>query len=269
MSFSADWLALREPADHLSINAHVRFQLVRALAGRTSVGVVDLGCGAGSNLRGLSPWLGPNQTWTLVDYDPRLLAAAKARLAGDGAPHDVAISYAQADLSSGDFAPVIAGADLVTAAALFDLVSGPVIDKLAASVAANGQIFATVLSYDGIAAWLPGDPLDAAMRDAFNRHQHGDKGFGPAAGPDATAAIATAFAGHGYTIVRGKSPWVLDQSQAQLRDDLDAGWAAAVAETGRVAKADCDGWLARRRTAGAAAVTIVGHEDILCLPPTP
>ena len=267
MSFSADWLGLREPADHLSINAHVRFELMQALADRASLRVVDLGCGAGSNVRGLSAWLGPNQSWTLVDYDPKLLAAAKARLLGFGASKAVDISYQQADLSGGEFALLIAGADLVTAAALFDLVSVPVIDELAASVAANGQIFSTVLSYDGIASWLPADALDNAMRDAFNAHQHGDKGFGPAAGPGATNAIAAAFARHGYRIVRGKSPWVLDHRQAELRDQLDTGWAAAVAETGKVPQVDIDAWLARRRAAGHAAVTIVGHEDILCLPP--
>lgn len=267
MSFSADWLALREPADHASISAEVRLTLVRAFAGRDTLRIVDLGSGTGSNLRGLSPWLGSRQQWTLVDYDPVLLDAARVRFAETAAGPDVEISYARADLSTVDLGALFAGADLVTASALFDLVSVPMIERLAAAVASHHQIFATVLSYDGIAAWLPGDPLDPAMRDAFNAHQHTDKGFGPAAGPDATDAIAAAFGRHGFRIARGKSPWVLDEHYARLRDDLDAGWAAAVAETGRVTQADIDGWLARRRSVGPAAVTIVGHDDIVCLPP--
>ena len=32
--------------------------------------VVDLGCGTGSNLRATAPLLGPEQHWTLVDYEP-------------------------------------------------------------------------------------------------------------------------------------------------------------------------------------------------------
>jgi SAM-dependent methyltransferase len=267
MSFSADWLGLREPADHTSINAAVRLDLMRATAHRASLKIVDLGCGTGSNVRGLSPWLGANQIWTLVDYDAALLAVAKARLLGYGAPKAIDISYVRADLSSGDVAALIEGADLVTASALFDLVSVAVVTRLAAAVAANRQIFATVLTYDGIAAWLPEHPIDRAMRDAFNAHQTGDKGFGPAAGPAATDAIAAAFTAHGYRIVRGRSPWVLDRSHAHLRRELDMGWAAAVLETGQVAKPDVEAWLHHRAAAGDAAVTIVGHEDIVCLPP--
>lgn len=265
MSFSPEWLALREPADHVSVNAAVRFELMRLLAVRPTLAIVDLGCGAGSNLRGLSPWLGPNQSWTLVDYDDTLLDAARRRLIGYGAPRAVDIRYRRADFASGDFAPLLEGAELVTAAALFDLVSAPVIDRLADAVAARRQVFATVLTYDGIASWLPAHASDEAMRQAFNDHQHGDKGFGPAAGPAATGVLAEAFRRRGYRIVRGKSPWVLDPQFASLRDEVDKGWAGAVAETGKVSTAELDAWT-RHRAAAPDRVTIVGHEDILCVP---
>lgn len=265
MSFSPEWLALREPADHASINAAVRAELLAAVSGRDELKIVDLGCGAGSNLRGLAPAIASRQHWTLVDYDTRLLETAKQRLAGFLPDRIAGITCRQADFSGGDFAPLLAGADLVTAAALFDLVSSAVIEKLAETVAANRQIFSTVLTYDGIAAWLPASAADNGLREAFNRHQQTDKGFGPAAGPDATDALASAFARRGYRIVRGKSPWVLDASYAHLRSDLDEGWSNAVRETGLVPSATIDGWLAARR-ADPAAVTIVGHEDLLAIP---
>lgn len=262
--FSPEWLALREPADHAAINAGVRHALARTVEGKSDLRIVDLGCGAGSNLRGLSPWLPPAQEWTLVDYDARLLAAAEARI-GRGLP-GVTVRTRQADFSGGDFAPLIAGADLVTAAALFDLVSERIIGQLADAVAANRQIFSTVLTYDGIAAFLPEHPLDQAMRLAFNAHQQTDKGFGPAAGPEATEALVAAFARHGYRIMRGKSPWVLDRTFEQLRRELDQGWAGAVRETGRVPARDIDRWIAHRLAADGA-VTLIGHEDLLALPP--
>lgn len=266
MSFSPEWLALREPADHASINAAVRLALQEAVAARPTLAIVDLGCGAGSNLRGLAPALAPGQSWTLVDYDPKLLAAARARSTGFRPDRIDRITYRQADFSTGDFADLLAGADLVTAAALFDLVSVPVIERLAESVAGNRQIFATVLTYDGIAAWLPAHPADNDMRSAFNRHQQGDKGFGAAAGPAATDALAAAFERRGYRIVRGRSPWVLDASYGALRAELDTGWAGAVRETGLVEGSLIDSWLAARLKS-SDAVTIVGHEDILALPP--
>ncbi len=268
--FSPEWLTLREPADHAAINAEVRRALVTAVAGRKALNVVDLGCGAGSNIRGLSPWLPVEQSWTLVDYDQRLLDAAKKRMPAALVPApqraaELSVSFRQADFAAGEFAPLVAGADLVTAAALFDLVSAPVIGKLADAVTAHRQIFYTVLTYDGIASFLPEHPLDPVMRAAFNRHQQTDKGFGPAEGPNATEALAAAFVARGYRVVRGKSPWVLDHSFDRLRRELDQGWAGAVRETGQVPPREIESWIAHR-LAARDAVTIVGHEDLLALP---
>lgn len=266
MSFSPEWLALREPADHASINAEVRAALQAILAGRPEVHITDLGCGAGSNLRGLAPSLDCRQHWTLVDYDPKLLAAAKSRIETFASDRIAGITYRQADFSGGAFDDLVRDADVVTAAALFDLVSVPVIEKFAAAVAGGRKIFTTVLTYDGIAAWIPSHPADNGMREAFNHHQTGDKGFGPAAGPNATEALARAFEKHGYRIIRGKSPWVLDARYGALRRDLDAGWASAVRETAMVPATVIDSWLAARRS-DDDAVTIVGHEDLLAIPP--
>jgi SAM-dependent methyltransferase len=277
--FSPEWLALREPADHRSTNAGVRQRLVRHVDGRSPISVVDLGCGTGSNLRGLAPFLGREQSWRLVDHDVRLLQAARSRLRGwadaadtsrglrlDRGPITVSVSFCETDLSNGDLTRILEGSDLVTGAALFDLVSQHVIERLAATVAANGQVFYTVLSYDGTAAWQPDHPADAAMRDAFNEHQRGEKGFGPAAGLAATDALAAAFTRHGYAVIRGKSTWVLDHGFAALRRKLNEGWAEAVREGGRVPQDVVEEWLRHRRT-DDTAVTIIGHEDLLALPP--
>jgi SAM-dependent methyltransferase len=286
MSFSAEWLALREPADHASINPDVRAALVAATARHETLQVVDLGCGAGSNLRGTAAALGARQHWRLVDYDPALLSAAAARLPEwaersdastrnailnrnmslslQKAGRDIGVSFEQHDLAKADFGALLAGAHLVTAAALFDLVSPAVMDRLAEAITGAGQVFATVLTYDGFAQWLPAHPADAAMRAAFNAHQGGDKGFGPAAGPAATGVLAEAFYRRGYRVLRGTSPWVLDARFPTLRRELDQGWAAAVRETGQVPAAHIDAWLAQRLTHGTGS--IVGHEDFIAVP---
>ena len=177
--FASAWLELREPADHRAVNGYVRSACVRALAGTRPVRVVDLGCGTGSNLRGLAPSLGPAQQWTLVDNDPVLLEAARSALAPferprapaptppdvhDGAARELevglgdavlAVALRAADLARCDLGEILAGHDLVTASALFDLVSADLVEKLAEAVAACGPVFYAVLTYDGIAAWLP------------------------------------------------------------------------------------------------------------------
>src|SRR5215510_5410508 len=85
--FSADWLDLREPADHRSRNRKLALALAKHFDGWRPITVVDLGSGTGSNLRATAPLLGPEQHWTLVDIDTGLLDAAVERLTGwaDGA----------------------------------------------------------------------------------------------------------------------------------------------------------------------------------------
>src|SRR5436190_1876555 len=122
--FSPDWLALREPADHRARNAGLAAQVTAFLAGRDPVRIVDLGCGTGSNLRALAPHLGPRQHWTLVDVDAALLEAARGALDAwrTTAPGiDLTIEFARADLNAELDRVLAPGADLVTAAALFDL----------------------------------------------------------------------------------------------------------------------------------------------------
>jgi hypothetical protein len=103
------------------------------------------------------------------------------------------------------------------------------------------------------------------MLGAFNAHQTGDKGFGPAAGPGATDALAKAFYGGGYRVLRGTSPWVLDRLFPKLRTELDQGFANAVRETGRVPPEVVETWVAHRLT-GEDRVSIIGHEDLLATP---
>ncbi len=278
MSFSAEWLALREPVDHASVDPGLRQALADHFVGRERVSVVDLGCGAGSNLRGSFSLLSGRQHWTLVDYDPGLLAAARARLSawadeaapsGEGlrlrkAGKTLDVAFRTADLSVGYPDALFGDADLVTAAALFDLVSVASIKALAETMGRLRRVFYTVLTYDGVAEWAPPHAADAAIRDAFNAHQGTDKGFGPAAGPRATQALAEAFAVQGYRVNRASSPWIVREEHAALRRELDAGFAGAARERG-LDKQLTDAWLAHRLN-GAGRITIVGHEDFLAIP---
>lgn len=277
MSFSPAWLALREPADHAARSVSLLDALRHRFAGRDRISVVDLGCGAGSNLRGTFAALPGIQSWRLVDYDPALLAAARQRLAAwaDTATEDgeclvlrkdgreISVAFHQADLT-GDLDQVLpAGTDLVTAAALFDLVSPAWIDGFVAVLARRRLPLYTVLTYDGTEHWDPPHPADAAMLAAFHAHQGSDKGFGPAAGPQATAVMARAFAAAGYAVTRATSPWELGPAFADLARELVTGFAGAVRETGRVDAATIDAWLAARR---AGVTCHVGHEDLFAIP---
>ena len=278
--FSPEWLALREPADVRARDPGLLVALAQHLAARNALEVVDLGCGTGANMRSTAPALGPGQRWTLVDYDPTLLAAARVALLGwadetsengtsimlmkEGL--DIAVTFRQADLMQELEAVVGGRPDLVTASALFDLCSADYIGRMSRAVAGEGAAFYTVLTYDGQQSWSPAHPADPEMIAAFNEHQQIDKGFGSAAGPAAPAALALAFRQRGYQVVEASTPWRIDGrrdvDERALLDALAGGFAGAVADIGRVLPDVIAGWLAVRRDG-----CIVGHTDTLALPP--
>ena len=200
MSFSPEWLALREPVDHRSVNPALAAHVAERFGGTDHISIMDLGCGAGSNLRGSHRLFGDSQHWTLVDYDASLLAAARARLAlwadeAQEAGEELLLSkdgkrlmvdFRQIDLNADlervlDWRP-----DLVTAAALFDLVSPPGSNRFAAAMARRALPLYTVLTYDGREQW---EPPTARMRPwsrHFHAHQHTTRALA-GAGPDACA----------------------------------------------------------------------------------
>jgi SAM-dependent methyltransferase len=249
VSFDAAWLDLREPADRAARDPGL---LAAASAWLGEGLALDLGCGAGAMPRAFAP--GPR--WRLVDRDPALLALARARTPG--------AEIVAADLRDLAGLP-LAGVRLVTASALFDLASAAWTDALAARLAAAGLGLYATLSYDGRMGWTPDDPRDAAVAAAFNDHQRGDKGFGPALGPAAAAGLAAAFAARGYQLRLAPSPWRLGPAEAALQRALVEGVAAAAAEAGFAAAA---AWGQARRACSGSTACEVGHVDMLALPPS-
>jgi SAM-dependent methyltransferase len=255
VAFSAEWLALRDPADRAARDA--RLDDTAARAGGPAPVILDLGAGTGATARALGPRLPAGTAWRLVDHDAGLLAHATAAV-----PGSVAVT---ADLAAPDALAALPwdGVTLVTCSALIDLVSADWLDRLATLLAARRLPFHAALAYDGQMEWDPADPADAAVTAAFNRHQRGDKGFGPALGPAAAGHLRAALAARGFRVATAPSPWRLGPADAALRAALVDGIAAAAAEAGEAA---APGWAARRGAAAGAGTMTVGHSDLLALP---
>ncbi len=274
--FSPEWLALREPVDHRSRCREIAGRLGEHFASASTIRVVDLGCGTGSNLRGTYHLLPGTQHWTLVDYDPRLLAAARVALTQWADRHEqrgdvlvlsksgrkLEVAFRQADLNADLGGALGPAPDLVTASAFFDLCSPEFIGHLAVTVAARRAVFFTVLTYNGQQLWTPPHSADQRLLNAFHQHQAGDKGFGPSSGPAAAPALGATFQSAGYEVHEGDSPWRLGIGDVALIADLATGFAAAAAETGTLDQATIEAWSAVNRTSA-----VVGHTDTLALPP--
>jgi len=277
--FSPEWLALREPADHRARHQTLQQQVctrleVLARTEQRAVRMIDLGCGSGSNLRALAGSLPDQQQWTLVDYDPLLLEAARTAII-DWADAIVAeqpvlrlsknnktieVSFVQVDLALDIEAVLGWPADLITAAAFFDLVAEPWLVRFCKAL--RTPLY-TVLTYDGHEQWLPPHPSDSSILKAFHAHQKTDKGFGVAAGPEAAGILQRELQLRRFEVTLAPSPWQIDRSETALIQALATGSAAAVRETHLISVQDVDQWLAARRKAEHCTV---GHWDILATP---
>ena len=261
--FSADWLALREPFDLRARSPVVLDAVAGFFERQHSVRIIDLASGTGSTLRALSPKLPPRQSWTLVDNDPDLLAAATLK------NQDVSLTVVARDLSLDPEAAFGETVDLVATSALLDLVSDAWLRRVATAVAARAIPFYAALSYDGRVVFTPPDPFDAAVVGAVNLHQRTDKGFGAALGPAAADAALTRFTALGYAVVQGASDWQIGPEDRDMQNELLDGWARAARDIGALPGRGITDWLTRRRAMTAAGSSLlVGHVDFFAVPST-
>jgi SAM-dependent methyltransferase len=276
--FSAEWLALREPADARARNKMLAAELAGRLSGCDAPRFADLGCGTGSNLRAIALSLPPGQRqhWRLFDHDPALLQAARHALCGWAENYEdtgegvrltkqgreLDVQFCEANLDAGIEALPQAG-EIVTASAFFDLVSEGWISRFAKAVSkARAPVYA-VLTYNGAETWLPPHPADGPILAAFHTHQGGDKGFGNAAGPRAARCLSAALEAEGYLLLSGESPWQLDENDRGMIEALAHGSASAVSELKLVGEEAVAAW---RETRCRAASCVIGHTDLLAWP---
>jgi hypothetical protein len=263
---SAGWLDLREPADAAARAGDLVERLREHLPAAGRRVIHDLACGSGAMGRWLAPQLPGRQRWVLHDRDVSLLGRAEGDLPGpaaDGA--SVAIETRCSDITLLE-PDDLAGADLITASALLDLLTAEELTQLIAVCAEVACPVLISLSVIGRVELRPADPLDSRIAAAFDAHQRRMTARGRLLGPDAVAAAVEGFRGIGRGVCVRPSPWRLGPAQADLAAEWLRGWIGAACEQdGELAAGAC----ARRRLAQARAggiSVVVDHADLLVLP---
>ena len=254
---SAGWLALREPVDAAARSTELVDELVSLLPAGDLV-IHDLGCGTGSMARWLAPLLPAVQRWVLHDRDGDLLE--QAALSGR------VVETCRDDITRLD-PEALTDADLITASALLDMMTGDELERFVRACETTGCPVLITLSVIGRVELTPADPLDREVMAAFNDHQRRDTVGGPLLGPDAFCAAVQAFTGLGREVVIRSSPWNLGPADAELATAWFNGWLAAAVEQ-RPALSGALGTYARRASAAAegSLVVAVHHKDLLVRP---
>ena len=268
---SLTWLRMRESADAAARAADLVEQIRRHVHVGPRAVIHDLACGIGSMGRWLAPRLAGPQHWIMYDWDSELLAHA------DGAAPPVAAdgSAVTAETRRRDVtrleAAELAGASLVTASALLDMMTEDQLERFVTSCLVAGCPVLVTISVIGRVELWPPDPLDRVVASAFNAHQRRMIGGQRLLGPDAVGAAVTAFRRRGADVLVRPSPWRLDSAQSDqsaLAAEWLGQWVAAACEQRPELTEPAAGY-ARRRLADAATGRLhisVYHHDLLVRP---
>jgi hypothetical protein len=296
--FDAGWLALREPFDAAARDGRLTARFVDTVAARAArrqatdgsvpqaCRLVDLAAGTGANVRLLAPLVGGRQDWLLVDHDPALIAAQPRSLAAWAAGHgwparaegDALVIDAPAgpwrirsvalDLQRSLDRLDLDGIDGVTTTAFLDLVSDDWLERFCDRIVAAGVPLLATLTVDGRRDWHPPSPDDESLTVAFERHQQGDKGFGPSLGPGAVDALVVRLQARGYRTQCALADWQVDGASPAMLLRMVEECAAVAREADPDRAPLFDRWEALRRAqAQSGSLRLcVGHRDLLALP---
>jgi trans-aconitate methyltransferase len=263
---SPEWLLLREPADAAARSAELAERLGRHLATAGRLVIHDLGGGSGAMGRWLAPRLPGPQHWVVHDRDADLLKLAAADAPGPAADGTAVTVEARrsdiAHLASED----LAGASLIVASALLDVLTAHELLRVLGACAARPMLIA--LTVVGRVTVFPADPLDGRMAAAFNAHQRRTTMAGRRLGPDAVPAAVDELRGTGAEVLVRPSPWRLDAAQADLAVEWFGGWVHAACEQEPALAAEAGAYRDQRLEQAAAAelAVTVDHADLLVLP---
>jgi hypothetical protein len=221
--------------------------------------------------RWLAPMLRGPQHWVLHDRDAGLLNVAAADLPGPAANGaEVTVDAKQSDITRlrvGD----LAGASLITASALLDLLTEDELTGLVTICLGARCPTLLTLSVVGRVELRPADPLDRPVAAAFDAHQRRITERGRLLGPDAVAAAVEQFGRRRSNVLVRPSPWRLGALQADLAVEWFRGWFGAACEQLPELAAEAAAYRRRRlaqATNGQLEVT-VDHADLLAVPQRP
>lgn len=260
---TAEWLALREPADGRSRSR--RLAVAAARMAQPPFVVHDLGTATGSMQRWFAPFLPARQEWVLHDGSPALqsrvaVAAALEATRRPGAKiDDLALLPRDA----------LVGASIVTASGLLDLVTLDEARAIVSACVAAGAPTLLTLTVTGRLRLEPLDPGDGVFESTFNEYERRANGDRQLLGDEAVPVVTALFRSAGWSVRIEDSPWRLDASDSELVQQwLDGRIAAAVEQ--RPALEEWAIEYARTRARQLADGTlriVVEHQDILAWAP--
>jgi len=204
----------------------------------------------------------------LCDRDADLLPLAAAdapSVASDGAP--ITVETERRDITRLD-PGALAGASLITASALLDMMTTEELRRFVETCAGPGCPVLVALTVTGRVDLTPADPRDQRFAEAFNDHQRRTSPAGSRLGPDALEAAVDGFSRVGLEVLVRPSPWRLGADRSALITAWLDGWVGPACQQRPELEEVRHSYVRRRLTElddGRLSIT-VHHQDLLARP---
>jgi hypothetical protein len=269
LEVSSEWLALREPVDADARSRDLALSAAAMLQEGPLV-IHDLGSGTGSMMRWIAPLLPGPQTWVLHDWNAHLMERAV-----DGiCPQDRENAEVSVRLQTGNLAELrpadLAGASLVTASALLDVLTSREIHAIVNACVGAGAPSLLALSVTGDVRFSPRDEIDAAFKHAFNAHQLRETGSRQQLGRHGAPITRGLFAQAGWHVRQRTTEWRLDRLLPRLLTAWFDGWVDAAVEQDPGLRIEASRYRQRRMSQieRGELTAHVQHVDLLAWPRT-
>lgn len=232
--FATDWLHERYRFDVAARNPEVEAACLQYFAQQDAINIIDIGAGTGANVVYLAEKLPQSQQWALVELNPTLLKYARARLTTWAIAKGYSVTETGNSLRlkreskhialhfiKGSFLELpkllqLKDYHLVTASAVFDLLSKEMLQTLVQTFHKNRLAFLTTLNYESM-SYLPTDAADEYWIDLYEAHMQRQQAFGQALGPNCGTYLETCFATlSNEQLLRAPSRWQIEPTDTAM-----------------------------------------------------
>lgn len=209
--FTTDWLEERYRFDVAARNPSVEAACLQHFTQASPINIIDIGAGTGANFVYLAEKFPQHQRWALVDLNPTLLKRARERLKNWAMAKGYGLrekkktllmrqndQHIEVEFLSGSFLELprllpLHNYHLVTASAVFDLLSKPMLKHLVQVFHDHRLALLTTLNYESM-SYLPKAPEDEHWIGVYEAHMKREQGFGQALGPDCGSFLKECYA---------------------------------------------------------------------------
>ena len=282
------WLAHRYACDAEARHPEIEHKFLAFFEQhQTALKVVDVGSGTGANVRYYFDHIPHAQEWTLIEQNGSLRDECRRSLAAfakeqgyDWQERDDTFRLADAQktatirLVPGRIEHIeqladLSQTDVVTANAVFDLLSYEHFDTLVGTLARHNVCLLATLNYYET-SFLPFSEEDYRFTRWYHLHMKRPQPTGIAMGPDCSEEMLDVLAEHHMMIEQEGSQWHLKQHATTMHHYLLHFIEHAVAELSLSTdeQHDFDAWLSHKKTLcrQRKLEIIVDHSDIFAYP---